>query len=169
MEPDQELVLRISGPLLSYLGTIVAFRGRGTRMLELELVCWLPSLQLALARLVIVLGYDVGLGFALGLLLWAGAGPDALLAHASAPGHGAGPAALLAPFHRDSGQRGLWELARFRRNQRCPPLPDASAHACPACAAWRRRPGRAFHCVATYACQHAPPAPAILKFTNLSD
>jgi hypothetical protein len=66
------LVLRISGPLLSYLGTIVAFRGRGTRVLELELVCLSSPLQLALARLVIVLGYDVGLGLALSLLLWAG-------------------------------------------------------------------------------------------------
>ena len=66
------LVLRISGPLLSYLGTIVAFRGRGTRVLELELVCLSSPLQLALARLVIVLGYDVGLSLALSLLLWAG-------------------------------------------------------------------------------------------------
>ena len=66
------LVLRISGPLLSYLGTIVAFRGRGTRVLELELVCLSSPLQLALARLVIVLGYDVGLGLALSLVFWAG-------------------------------------------------------------------------------------------------
>src|SRR5688500_9274607 len=34
--PDQRLVLRASGPLLAYLGTIVAFRGRGARMMELE-------------------------------------------------------------------------------------------------------------------------------------
>ena len=70
--PDQELVLRLSGPLLAYLGTIVAFRGRGAKALELELVCLPSPLQLALARLVIVLGYDVGLGLALGLALWAG-------------------------------------------------------------------------------------------------
>src|SRR5713226_2584576 len=70
--PNQELVLRASGPLLAYLGTIVAFRGRGARVLELELVCLPSPLQLALARLVIVLGYDVGLGLALSLLLWAG-------------------------------------------------------------------------------------------------
>ena len=69
---DQALVLRISGPLLACLGTIVAFRGRGTRVLELELVCLPSPLQLAVARLVIVLGYDVGLGLALSLLLWAG-------------------------------------------------------------------------------------------------
>jgi hypothetical protein len=69
---DQALVLRIGGPLLACLGTIVAFRGRGTRVLELELVCLPSPLQLAVARLVIVLGYDVGLGLALSLLLWAG-------------------------------------------------------------------------------------------------
>jgi hypothetical protein len=70
--PNQEVVLRASGPLLAYLGTIVAFRGRGARVLELELVCLPSPLQLALARLVIVLGYDVGLGLALSLALWAG-------------------------------------------------------------------------------------------------
>ena len=70
--PNQEVVLRASGPLLAYLGTIVAFRGRGARTLELELVCLPSPLQLAIARLVIVLGYDVGLGLALSLALWAG-------------------------------------------------------------------------------------------------
>ena len=70
--PNQEVVLRASGPLLAYLGTIVAFRGREARVLDLELVCLPSPLQLALARLVIVLGYDVGLGLALSLLLWAG-------------------------------------------------------------------------------------------------
>jgi hypothetical protein len=75
---DQHLVLRASGPLLAYLGTIVAFRGRGTRTLELELVCLPSPLQLALARLVIVLVYDVGLGLALSLALWAGGSRDVL-------------------------------------------------------------------------------------------
>jgi hypothetical protein len=70
--PNQEVVLRASGPLLAYLGTIVAFRGRGERVMELELVCLLSPLQLAMARLVIVLGYDVGLSLALSLVLWAG-------------------------------------------------------------------------------------------------
>src|SRR5215467_1383869 len=83
MVPDQAwvlpaLVLRISGPLLAYLGTIVAFRGRGARVLELELVCLPSPLQLALARLVIVLGYDVGLSLALSLVLWAGGSGDVL-------------------------------------------------------------------------------------------
>jgi hypothetical protein len=76
--PDQELVLRLSGPLLAYLGTIVAFRGRGARVLELELVCLPSPLQLAIARLVIVLGYDVSLCLALALVLWAGGTGDVL-------------------------------------------------------------------------------------------
>jgi hypothetical protein len=75
---DQEMALRISGPLLAYLGTIIAFRGRGARVVELELVCLPSPLQLAVARLVIVLGYDVGLGLALGLVLWAGGAGHAL-------------------------------------------------------------------------------------------
>jgi hypothetical protein len=70
--PSQDVVLRASGPLLAYLGTIVAFRGREPRVLELELVCLPSPLQLAIARLVIVLGYDVGLSLALSLALWAG-------------------------------------------------------------------------------------------------
>ncbi len=77
--PDQELVLRLSGPLLAYLGTIVAFRGRGARVLELELVCLPSPLQLAIARLVIVLGYDVSLCLALALVLWAGGTRDVLV------------------------------------------------------------------------------------------
>jgi len=70
--PDQLVVLRASGPLLAYLGTIVAFRGRGSRVLELELVCLPSPLQLTVARLVIVLGYDIALGLALSLALWVG-------------------------------------------------------------------------------------------------
>jgi hypothetical protein len=77
--PNQELVLRASGPLLAYLGTIAAFRGRGVRVLELELVCLPSPIQLALARLVIVLGYDVALGLALSLALWVGGTSQVLL------------------------------------------------------------------------------------------
>lgn len=69
---NQALALRVIGPLLAYLGTIVAFRGVRARTLELELVCLPSPLQLALARLLVVLGYDVALGFAFSLLLWAG-------------------------------------------------------------------------------------------------
>lgn len=77
--PDQAVVLRLSGPLLAYLGTIVAFRGREKRTLELELVCLPSPLQLALARLVIVLGYDVGLSLALSLMLWVGGASQVLV------------------------------------------------------------------------------------------
>lgn len=70
--PDQGVILRASGPLLAYLGTIIAFRGRGARVTELELVCLPSPLQLTIARLVIVLGYDVALGLSLSLALWAG-------------------------------------------------------------------------------------------------
>ncbi|HLV98672.1 MAG TPA: hypothetical protein VKT82_08355 [Ktedonobacterales bacterium] len=70
--PTQEYLMRAIGPFLAYLGTIAAFRGIGARVLELELTCLPSLLQLAVARLVIVLGYDLGLGLALGLALWAG-------------------------------------------------------------------------------------------------
>jgi hypothetical protein len=73
LDVDQALVLRASGPLLAFLGTLVAFRGRGVRALELELACLPSPLQLAVARLAIVLGYDVLLGMALSLVLWLGA------------------------------------------------------------------------------------------------
>jgi hypothetical protein len=74
IQPGQQLVvqallLRASGPLLAYLGTVMAFRSTQGRALELELVCLPSPLQLALARLLIVLGYDIGLGLALCLML----------------------------------------------------------------------------------------------------
>lgn len=77
--PDQTLVLKAGGPLLAYMATIVAFRGRGRRVLELELTCLPSPLLLALARLVIVLGYDVALGIALSLVLWARGSDQVLL------------------------------------------------------------------------------------------
>lgn len=70
--PDQGLVLRACGPLLAYLGTIVAFRGKEARVLELELACSPSPLQLTIARLVIVLGYDLVLSLVLSLVLWTG-------------------------------------------------------------------------------------------------
>jgi hypothetical protein len=70
--PDQGLLLRASGPFLAYLGTTIAFRGTAARALECELVCPPSPIQLALARLVVVLGYDIGLGLALSLALWVG-------------------------------------------------------------------------------------------------
>lgn len=75
---SQEQLLRASGPFLAYLGVIVAFRGFGERVLECELVCLPSPVQLALARLVFVLGYDLGLGLALCLALWAGGAAQVL-------------------------------------------------------------------------------------------
>jgi len=74
----QAVVLRASGPLLAYLGAVIAFRGTGAHALECELVCLPSPWQLALARLVIVLGYDITLGLALCLSLVAGGARDAL-------------------------------------------------------------------------------------------
>jgi hypothetical protein len=71
--PNEELLLRASGPFLAYLGTIIAFRGAAVRALECELACLPSPVQLALARLVIVLGYDVGLGLSLRLSIQAAA------------------------------------------------------------------------------------------------
>jgi hypothetical protein len=67
-----EALLRTIGPYLAYLGTVVAFRGTRAHMLEFELACLPSPVQLAVARLVIVLGYDLGLGLVLGLALWTG-------------------------------------------------------------------------------------------------
>jgi hypothetical protein len=72
----QEVVLRASGPLLAYLGTVVAFRGTAAHVLECELVCVPSPWQVALARLVIVLGYDLTLGLVLCLVLLAGGSGD---------------------------------------------------------------------------------------------
>lgn len=76
--PDQELILRASGPLLAYLGTTIAFRGSGLRVMELELACLPSPLQLVMARLVIVLSYDLVLSLVLSLMLWLGGTGDVL-------------------------------------------------------------------------------------------
>ena len=66
----QDILLRAFGPLLAYLSTVSAFRAADLQVLEFELVCPPSLLQLTIARLVIVLGYDAGLGLLLSLLLW---------------------------------------------------------------------------------------------------
>ena len=76
--PTQELLLRAIGPFLAYLGTIVAFRGTGAHVLEFELACLPSPLQLAMARLVIILGYDLCLGLPLSLVFWVGGAQDVL-------------------------------------------------------------------------------------------
>jgi hypothetical protein len=69
-DADAVFFVRALGPLLAYLGITTVFRGIRLHTLECELVCPPSALQLTIARLVIVLGYDVGLGCCLGLALW---------------------------------------------------------------------------------------------------
>ncbi|MDB5080032.1 MAG: hypothetical protein JWP00_1956 [Chloroflexi bacterium] len=73
-DTSQVVILRLGGPLLAYLGTISAFRSSEQGVFEFELACP-PSLsQLTLARLSVVLGYDIGLGLLLSgtLSAWGG-------------------------------------------------------------------------------------------------
>ena len=67
-------LLQVISPLLSYLGTTVAFRGNGLHMLEFELACPPSPRQLTLARLIIVLSYDIVLGLLLSTFLWSFSG-----------------------------------------------------------------------------------------------
>jgi hypothetical protein len=66
------------GPCFAYLGVALAFRGYGLRTLEWELACPPSAEQLLLARLMIVLGYDIGLGTGLGLVSLAAHGGSLL-------------------------------------------------------------------------------------------
>lgn len=85
---SQALILRVMGPLLAVLALTQALRGLRLRVLELELSCPLSPARLILARLVIVLGYDLGLGLLMSVVLGAGAGQTplpALVLHWLAP------------------------------------------------------------------------------------
>jgi hypothetical protein len=64
------LLLQALGPLLAFLGIRSAFRGAGLYTLEYELACPPSPMQLVVARLVVVLGYDSGLGLCLAAALW---------------------------------------------------------------------------------------------------
>jgi hypothetical protein len=64
-------MLRALGPLLAVLSVSSIMRSRQLGVLELELSCPVSPLQLALARMVVVLGYDTGLGLGLSVVLWA--------------------------------------------------------------------------------------------------
>jgi hypothetical protein len=68
------LVLQVAGPLLAYIGTASAFRAGSRHMLEFELACPPSPRQLTLARLILVLSYDLALGLLLTLLLLPGSG-----------------------------------------------------------------------------------------------
>jgi hypothetical protein len=62
---NQALFLQSLGPLLAFLGAWLAFRGMGLRVLECEMACPPSLVEMTLARLVIVLGYDLALGLAM--------------------------------------------------------------------------------------------------------
>lgn len=66
---NEALLLLAIGPLWSYLGALSVFRGAELNVLELELACPPSTRQLIIARLVVVLSYDVLLGLGLSLLL----------------------------------------------------------------------------------------------------
>jgi len=76
---NSAIVLRMLGPLLAYLASLSVFRGMRLGMLEFELSCPPSPQQLTLARLMIVLGYDVSLGLLCSLLLWFGGGENFLV------------------------------------------------------------------------------------------
>ena len=62
-------ILRLLGPLLAVFGVAVAFRSVRLNMLEMELSCPVSPLRLTIARLVLVLGYDVALGLGMSTML----------------------------------------------------------------------------------------------------
>jgi hypothetical protein len=68
--PNQAIPLYALGPLLACLSTMTAFRAAGLQVMEFELVCPPSLLQLTIARLVLVLSYDIALGLLLSLLFW---------------------------------------------------------------------------------------------------
>ena len=74
----QGVLLRAFGPLLAYLSTVSAFRAADLQVLEFELACPPSLLQLTIARLIIVLSYDVGLGLLLSLFFWISRSGDVL-------------------------------------------------------------------------------------------
>ncbi|HLZ56382.1 MAG TPA: hypothetical protein VKR06_05490 [Ktedonosporobacter sp.] len=73
------LILRALGPLLAYLGTSEFFRDRRVGMLEFEMSCPPTPQQLTLARLLVILCYNMALGLLLSLLLWTHVGGNILL------------------------------------------------------------------------------------------
>ena len=69
MSGSYATLLQVVGPFLAYLGTLTIFRGVRLHMLEFELSCPPSPQQLTIARLLVVLLYDIGLGLLLSLLL----------------------------------------------------------------------------------------------------
>ncbi len=65
------ICIRAIAPLLAFLSVASVFRGVGLQTIEWELACPPSIIQLIVARLVIILGYDVMLGLLLSLVGWA--------------------------------------------------------------------------------------------------
>jgi len=72
----QAVSLYVVGPVLSYLAAESAFRSDALSVREIELACPPSARQLTLARLIVILGYQVGLGLLLSVPLWMWGGQD---------------------------------------------------------------------------------------------
>lgn len=70
LDPSRSLILYLVGPLLAYIGMHGAFSSASARVAELELATPISRRQLALARLVLMLGYQVAVGVGLSAVLW---------------------------------------------------------------------------------------------------
>ncbi|MBF6614152.1 MAG: hypothetical protein IVW55_13580 [Chloroflexi bacterium] len=77
----QIATLRVIGPLMAVLAVGIVFRSTNLGVIEIELSCFASPVRLLLARLVVVLSYDVALGLLASVVLAsAGAvGGDSLL------------------------------------------------------------------------------------------
>jgi hypothetical protein len=65
LDAGRGLILYLAGPLLAYLGVHAGFRASRLGMVELEFACPVSARQLVLARLAVILGYDLILGLLL--------------------------------------------------------------------------------------------------------
>jgi hypothetical protein len=79
LDPSRSLIFYLVGPLLAYVGMQGAFSSASTRVAELELATPISPRRLVLARLVVMLAYQVAVGVVLSVFLWLSEG-GALLA-----------------------------------------------------------------------------------------
>ncbi len=79
LDPSRSLIFYLVGPLLAYIGMQGAFSSASARVAELELATPISPRRLTLARLVVMLGYQVAVGVVLSVFLWLSEG-GALLA-----------------------------------------------------------------------------------------
>lgn len=79
LDPSRSLIFYLVGPLLAYIGMQGAFSSSSARVAELELATPTGPRRLTLARLVVMLGYQVAVGVVLSAFLWLSEG-GALLA-----------------------------------------------------------------------------------------